>query len=151
MRITQRTADALVIEEGAGPNKMIGLIFIGLGAGATVIGLAIGQIFVALVGVVLLMFGAKTLLFSRTQTHRFSRPRQVVVIESKGRSGTSLREVPFDSIADIDFENVKGSHYIYYVTRQGERLRSADSFDGSREHTLECFNVAREWLGMKPK
>jgi hypothetical protein len=41
------------------------------------------------------------------------------------------------------------THYLYYVTKQGERLRWADSYDGSRENIVDCFNAARDWLGME--
>jgi hypothetical protein len=33
------------------------------------------------------------------------------------------------------------------VTTQGERISWGDSFDGSKTNTLECFEVAREFLG----
>jgi hypothetical protein len=151
MRVTQRTADALVIAEGAGSNLMIGAVLLGLGAAAAVIGWTSDQIVAAMIGMVLFAFGAKTLLLSQVRTHRFSRQRQVVEIESRGRFGADRREVPFDSIADIQLEHVKRSYYVYYLTKQGERLRWADSYDGSEEDTRECFNAAREWLGMEPK
>jgi hypothetical protein len=59
----------------------------------------------------------------------------------------------FDDVADVVLEKVRKSHahYVYLVTRQGERLRMADSYDGSRENTVDCFNAAREWLGMESK
>jgi len=40
------------------------------------------------------------------------------------------------------------SYYIYYVTKQGKRIIWAESYDGSKENTLECFYAAREFLGM---
>ena len=59
---------------------------------------------VAVIALILLVYGLKTLLFSRTHTHRFDRRRRVVVLEAKGRSGTVRRELPFDDIADVALE-----------------------------------------------
>ena len=153
MRVTQQTADELVIEEGAGSNLMIGMIFTGIGAVGIPIGWIQGQPLVLLVASVLVIYGLKTLLLARTKTHRFDRQRRVIAIESKGRSGTARQELPFDAIADVVLEKVPRSHsyYLYYVTKQGERIKWADSYDGSRENIVNCFNIAREWLGMEKR
>ena len=149
MRITQRTADALVIEEGAGTNLILGIALFGLGTAAAVIGWTSGQIIGSLIGLVFLIFGAKTLLFAKVRTHKFSRFGKSIVIESRRRFGTDRRELSFADIADIQLEQVKRSYYVYYLTMQGERLRMADSYDGNEEHTRECFTAAREWLGLE--
>jgi hypothetical protein len=153
MRVTQQTAGELVIEEGAAANLLIGLVCTGIGAVGILIGLFRGELVVVLITAVLLFYGLKTLLSARTKTHRFDRARRLVAIESKGRFGTTQRELPFDTIADVVLEKVPRSHsyYVYYVTRQGERLRWADSYDGSPENTVNAFNVAREWLGMEKR
>jgi hypothetical protein len=36
------------------------------------------------------------------------------------------------------------------VTTQGERIIWANSYDGSKENTLECFTAGREFLGFAP-
>lgn len=153
MRVTQRTGDELVIEEGAGANRLIGIVCTGVGAVGILISWFRAGPMVAVIALIFLVYGLKTLLFSRTHTHRFDRRRRVVVLEAKGRSGTVRRELPFDDIADVALEQVRNSqtHYLYYVTKQGERLRWADSYDGSRENIVDCFNAARDWLGMEKK
>jgi hypothetical protein len=93
------------------------------------------------------------LLFNRTKTLRFERWRGMLAIDSKRLFGSKRRELPLDSIADIVLEEIRTrgtSYYIYYVTKQGERIIWADSYDGSKENTLECFNVTREFLGFTP-
>ena len=152
--MSQHTGETLVIEEGAGTNLMIGLVAVVLGAAGTSIGWLRGQIGFLVIAPIFVLFGLKILLFNRTKTHRFERWRGVVVIESKGRLGVVRRELPFDSIEDIVLEETRkaGSaphYYVYYVTKHGERLRWAESYDGSRENTLDSFNAARECLGMR--
>lgn len=149
MRVTRRTADELVIEEGDGTNLMLGIGFLVFGGAGILIGWAKGHIGFLAIATVFLLLGLKFLLFNRTKTHRFDRSRGVVTVESRGRLGGVRRELPFDSIQDIVLEEIrKGgsapSYYVYYVTRQGERLRWADSYDGSKEDTLDCFNAGRE-------
>jgi hypothetical protein len=34
------------------------------------------------------------------------------------------------------------------VTAEGERIKWSDFYDGSKENTLECFQAAREFLGI---
>jgi hypothetical protein len=153
MRVAQRTGDTLVIEEGAGANAVLAAVFIGIGVVGISIGWMRGQYLIVFVASIFLFYGLKIFLYSRTKTHRFDRARRVIVIESTGRSGTTRREVTFDDVADVVLEKARKSHahYVYLVTRQGERLRMADSYDGSRENTVDCFNAAREWLGMEAK
>lgn len=149
MRVTRRTADELVIEEGAGTNLIIGLCFLAFGVAGISIGWVKGHIGFLVIPTIFLLFGLKFLLLNRTKTHRFDRSRGIVTVESRGRLGGVRRELPFDSIEDIVLEEIRkaGSaptYYVYYVTRQGERLRWADSYDGSKENTLNCFNAGRE-------
>jgi len=43
------------------------------------------------------------------------------------------------------------SLYLYavvYVTADGERIKWSDYYHGSKENTLECFQAAREFLGI---
>jgi hypothetical protein len=149
MRITRRTGDDLVIEEGAGANRMIGLCFLALGVGGMSVGWVKGHVGFFMIAAIFLLFGLRLLLFTPTKTHHFERSRGLVTIESRGRLGGSRRELPFDSIEDIVLEEIRKagsapSYYVYYVTRQGERLRWADSYDGSKENTTDCFNAGRE-------
>jgi len=151
MRVTLRTADELVIEEGAGANLMIGLCFLAFGVAGISIGWVKGPIGFFVIATIFLLFGLKILLLNRTKAHRFERSRGVVSVESQGRFGGARRELPFDSIEDIVLEEIRKagsapSYYVYYVTRQGERLRWADSYDGSKENTLDCFNAGREFV-----
>jgi hypothetical protein len=78
----------------------------------------------------------------------------MLAIDSKGLLGATRRELPLDSIADIVLEEIRGrntpSYYVYYVTTQGERIIWADSYDGSKENTLECLNAARDFLRLAP-
>jgi hypothetical protein len=150
MRVTQRTPDVLVIEEGAGTKIIIGSLCFGVGALFVLIGWSQAGWFFVIVGGFFALFGLKMLLFNRTRTHRFERWRGILGIESKGPWGSERRELPLDSIADIILEEIRNrgtSYYVYYVTRQAERIIWADSYDGSKENTLECFNAAREFLG----
>lgn len=149
MRVTRRTSDELVIEEGAGTNLLIGLCFLTFGVAGISIGWVRDHIGFFVIATIFLLFGLKFLLLNRTKTHRFERSRGVVTVESQGRLGGVRRELPFDSIEDIVLEEIrKGgtapSYYVYYVTKQGERLRWADSYDGSKEDTLDCFHAGRE-------
>ena len=149
MHVSQRTDDILVIEESPSTNLLLGSAFCGFG----VVGMLLvwkAGIPALLIGVIFLGVGLKLLLFGRTTTHRFERWRAAVVIESRSRSGAARRELPFDQIAEIAVEKApKGhSYYVYYVTRDGERIRWSDTYDGSEERTRECANAARAWLGM---
>jgi hypothetical protein len=36
------------------------------------------------------------------------------------------------------------------VTGEAERIEWSEFYDGSKENTLECFNAAREFLGLAP-
>ena len=88
------------------------------------------------------------------RTHRFDRLRRKVTIEAKGLWKSEVREIPFESIADVVVEKAgrknPPSLYVYYVMRDGERIRWAESYDGAKEETLECASAAREVLGLAP-
>ncbi len=149
MQVTRRTGDDLVIEEGTGTNRIIGFCFLAFGVGGISVGWVKGHVGFSMIAAIFLLFGLKLLLLTRTKTHHFERSRGLVTIESRGRLGGSRRELPFDSIEDIVLEEIRKagsapSYYVYYVTRQGERLRWADSYDGSKENTTDCFNAGRE-------
>jgi hypothetical protein len=153
MRVAQRTSDTLVIEEGTGTNVIIGSFSIVIGAVGALVGWTRGLTLFLIIGPIFLLYGLKVLLFNRTKAHRFERQRGMLAIDSKGLLGSGSRELPLDSIADIVLEEIRKagsapSYYVYYVTKQGERIIWADSYDGSKENTRECFNAAREFLGM---
>ena len=153
MRVTERTPDNLVIEEGASTKVIIGSMMVAFGAAGVLIGWTKGEIVFLIVGPFFFLYGLKLLLFNRTKTHRFERWRGMLAIDSKGLLGSGRRELPLDSIADIVVEQVRGhtpSYYIYYVTKQGERIIWANTYDGSKANTLECFNAGREFLGFTP-
>ena len=154
MRVTQRTQDMLVIEEGAGTAIFLGSICLGAGAISVIIGWTNEKWLFVIVGTVFALFGLKLLLFNRAKTHRFERWRGMLAIDSKGLLGSGRRELPLDSIADVVLEEVRGrygrSYDIYYVTKQGERIIWATTYDGSKANTLECFQAGREFLGFAP-
>jgi len=153
MRVTQRKPDNLVIEEGAGTAGILGSFFVVIGALGAFIGWTKGPTGFLFFGPVFVLIGLYFLLFKRTQTQRFERWRGMLVIDSKGLWGSGRRELPLDGIADVVLEESRNagsapSYYIYYVTKQGERIIWANSYDGSKENALECFQVAREFLGI---
>lgn len=152
MRVTQRTTDTLVVEEDTSTKIMVGSFCAGLGGFAVIIGWTKGQTLFMIIGTVFVLFGLKTLLFSRTRTHRFERWRGMLAIDSKGLWGLKRRELPLDRIADVVVEEIRGrgrpSYYIHYVTAEGERIKWSDFYDGSKDNTLECFHAAREFLGI---
>jgi len=139
MRVTQRTPDMLVVEEDAG-------------AVSGIIGWTNEEWVLVVVGAVFALLGIKIFLFSRTRTHRFERWRGTLAIDSKGLWGSKRRELPLDRIADVVLEEIRGrggpSYYIYYVTTEGERIAWSDFYGGSKQNTLECFQAAREFLGI---
>ena len=152
MRVTQRAEDMLVIDEGAGTAIFFTSICLGVGAIAVIIGWTNEKWLFVIVGTVFALFGLKIFLFNRTRTHRFERWRGMLAIDSKGLFRLDRRELPLDHIADVVIEEIRGrgapSYYIYYVTAEGERIKWSDFYDGSKENTLECFQAAREFLGM---
>jgi hypothetical protein len=152
MRVTERTPDTLVVEEDTSTKIMIGSFCAGLGGFAVIVGWTKDQTLFVIIGTVFVLFGLKTLLFSRTRTHRFERWRGMLAIDSKGLWGSKRRELPLDRIADVVVEEIRGrgrpGYYIYYVTTDGERIQWSDFYDGSKENTLACFHAAREFLGM---
>ena len=152
MRVTQRTPDTLVVEEGAGTAIFFGSICLGVGAISVIIGWTNEKWLFVIVGTVFALFGLKIFLFNRTRTHRFERWRGMLAIDSKGLLRSDRRELPLDRIADVVIEEIRGrggpSYYIYYVTAEGERIKWSDFYDGSKENALECFQAAREFLGI---
>jgi hypothetical protein len=154
MRVTRHTPETLDIEEGAGSMLMIGSCGAVIGGALTAIGWRNGEWLLLIVGAIFLAYGVYTLLFGRWNVHHFQRWRGSVIIESKGLLGRRKRELRLQDVADVEMEKVrsrgKPSYYIYYVTRQGERVRWADTYDGAEENTRECFNTARAWLELPP-
>jgi hypothetical protein len=153
MRVTQRTPDTLVCEEGLGTKIFLGLSCAGLGGLAAIAGWTKGpNWFMVSIGALFVLFGLKMLLFNRTRTHRFERRRGTLAIEAKGLWGSKRRELSLESIADVALEEVRGrgapSYFIYYVTAEGERIKWSDFYEGSKVNTLECFQAAREFLGI---
>lgn len=153
MRITKRSPDTLVIEEAAGTQVVLSLFFLFVGAFVALLGWSKDETALVIFGPIFGLIGLYFLLFGRTRTHRFERWRGMLVMESRGWWGSRMRELPLDAIADIDIEEIPHarsapSYYVYYVTKQGERIRWADSYDGSKENTLECFHAGREFLGI---
>ena len=151
MRVTQRTPDTLVVEEGAGTAIFFGSFCLGVGAIAVIIGWTNEKWLFVIVGTVFALFGLKIFLFNRTRTHRFERWRGMLTIDSKGLLRSDRRELPLDSIADVVLEELRGrggpSFYIHYVTADGERIAWSRYYEG-KANTLECFHAAREFLGI---
>jgi hypothetical protein len=154
MLVTERSMGALVVEEGRSSSLIVGGSSTAIGAVLVAIGLAKDQYLWLVVAAVFLYFGVQGLLFSRARTHRFDRLRRKVTIEAKGLWKSEVREVPFESIADVVVEKAgrksPPSLYIYYVLRDGERIAWAESYDGAKEETLECASAAREVLELPP-
>lgn len=152
MRVTQRAPDVLVIEEGAVTTIVLGTVSTAIGVVFPLIGWRGGQWVFIVVGMAFGLFGLKSLWFGRVRTHRFERARAQVTIDSQGLLKSERRELPFQRIADIVLEEVRGrgrpSYYVHYVTTRGERVPWADSFDGSKHNTLACFEAAREFVGL---
>lgn len=152
MRVTRRTGDTLVIEEGTGTKLLLGGGSLAIGAFGAVMWWVKGELLFLIVGAIFVFYGAKVLLFHRTQTHRFERWRGKLAIDAKGLWGTRRRELPLDSIADIVIEEIRTprtiSYYLYHVTKDGQRIRWAETYDGSKENALECLRQVREFLGM---
>jgi hypothetical protein len=154
MRISQNSP-ALVIEEGAETRQILGAALALFGIAGIAIGWFNAQTAFLLISPLLLLYGLKMLLFGKTTTHRFDRSGRSIIIESANRFGTAQRTLRFDDIADVSVEEIRKagsapSYYVHYVTTSGERIRWADSFDGSKEKTLECAEAARQVLGLKP-
>ena len=153
MRVTQRTPDTLVVDDGFGTKIFLGLMCAGLGGFAAIAGWTKGPSwFMVIIGAFFVLLGLKILLFNRTRTHRFERWRGMLTIDSKALWGSARRELSLDSIADVVVEEIRGrsapSYYIYYVTAEGECIKWSDFYDGSKENTLECFRAVREFLGI---
>jgi|SRR3990172_4530594 len=152
MRVTQRTPDTLVVEEGAGTASFFVLLCLGAGAIAVIIGWTNEKWLFVIVGTIFALYGLKIFLFDQTRTHQFERWRGMLAIDSKGLFRLDRRELPLDHIADVVIEEIRGrgapSYYIYYVTAAGERIKWSDFYDGSKDNTFECFQAAREFLGI---
>ncbi len=150
MLVTERSMGALVVEEGTSSSLIVGGSSTFIAAVLIAIGLAKDQYLWLAVAALFLYFGVQALLFSRARTHRFDRLRRKVIIEAKGLWKSEVREIPFESIADIIVEKTgrrsPPNLYLYYVLRDGERVAWAESYDGAREETLECASAAREVL-----
>ncbi len=132
---------------------MGGMLFAAIGGFGTLIGWVKGPREFLLFGPAFVMAGAAFLLFGKTRTHRLERWRGMLAIDSRNILGLRSRELPLDSIADIVVEKVRSarsapSYYVYYVTRQGERIIWTGTYDGSKQNTLECMRAARRFLGM---
>lgn len=152
MRVTRNTGDTLIIEEGTGTKLFLGWAFVAIGSVGLLIWWKDGEpLLFLIVGAVFAFYGLKMLLFYRTQTHRFERWRGKLITESKGLWGSRRRELPLDSIADVVLEEIRSrgtSYYIYHMTKDGQRIDWAKTYDGSKENTLECFLAARKFLGL---
>lgn len=151
MRVTRNTPDTLIIEEGTGTKIFLGLSLIAIGTFGVFIWWKDGEPLFLIVGSVFALYGLKMLLFHRTQTHRFERWRGKLITESKGLWGSRRHELPLDRIADVVLEEIRSrgtSYYIYHITKDGQRICWAKTYDGSKTNTLECFREARKFLGM---
>ena len=112
MRVTQRTPDTLVVEEGLGAQTFLGLSCAGLGGFTAIAGWTKGpNWFMVTIGAVFVLFGLKILLFNRTRTHRFERWRGMLAIDSKGllRSDRREREIDLNTWAKTSIEGSKHS------------------------------------------
>ena len=156
MRVTERTSDVLVMEESASSIYLFGAVFGGMGVLLLVAAWVTNNWLFVLVGGIFTFFGLKILLFGRVRTHRFERSRLDpdrgrVAITSRGLWKTEQQELPFNRIADVVIETPsrrKRSHYLHYVTTQGERIGWGDYYEGSEEDVVECFRSAREFMGL---
>ncbi|MEX0804872.1 MAG: hypothetical protein WD688_16380 [Candidatus Binatia bacterium] len=153
MRVTHRTPETLVVEDG--PDLLIGSISVGLGSFGILIGWTQGPSWLfVIVGTVFVLAGLRILLLARTRTHRFERWRGLMTIDSKSlwQSERRERELRLDSIADVVLEKkqVKGGetgvrYWVEYVTTQGEHIPWS-AFTSSKEDKVECIQAVREFL-----
>lgn len=153
MRLTKKSPDNLVIDEGAATRVIVSVAFVVMGALGFLMGWIKGPPEFLFFSPLFMLIGVYYLLFKKSNTHRFERWRGMVVIDSKGLLGSTQRELPLANIADIVLDERRRPgkvtlYRVYYVTTQGERILWADSHDGSDENTFECFRAAREFLGM---
>jgi hypothetical protein len=155
MRVTHRTPETLVVEDR--PDLLAGLLFIGLGSFAVLVGWSQGPSWLfVIVGTVFILVGLRFFILARTRTHRFERQRGLMTMESKGlwQSERRERELRLDSIADVVLEKkqVKGGdagirYWVEYVTTEGERI-PWNAFTSSKDDKLECIRAVREFLGI---
>lgn len=109
MRVTRKTPDTLVVEEGIGTRLLLGWGLLAMGSFGVLIWWKDGEPLFLIVGCIFALYGSKTLLFDRTQTHRFERRRGKLAIDSKGLWGTRRRELPLDTIADVVLEEIRST------------------------------------------
>jgi hypothetical protein len=153
VRIIHKTP-LLVIEEGRETGLILGSVFTLIGVAGLAIGWFNAQTAFLVISPLILLYGLKVLLFNKTRTHSFDRSGGAVTVASANYFGRAQRQLRFEEIAEIDLEEIRKagsapSYYVYYVTTAGERIRWADSFDGSKEHTIECVDAARSFLDSK--
>ena len=155
MRVTHRTPDTLVVEDG--PDLLAGLLCLGLGSFAVVVGWSQGPSWLfVIVGTVFILVGLRFFILARTRTHRFERQRGLMTIDSKGlwQSRRRERELRLDSIADVVLESkqVKGGdagirYWVEYVTTEGQHIPWS-AFTTSKDDKLECIQAVRGFLGI---
>jgi hypothetical protein len=152
MRVTHRTAQALVIEDA--PDLLLASICLGLGSFGILIGWtqAPSWIFV-IVGTALLLAGLKFLV-AGTRIHCFERDRGLATIKLKKawQSPRIERELRLDSIEDVVLgeKQVRGGqtgvrYWIEYVTTDGEHIPWS-AFTSSKQDKLECIEAVRDFL-----
>jgi len=85
MRVSQHTAETLVVEEGRGTQALLGSSLSAFGALGVWVGWTReGKVLFLIVGAIFLLYGLKALLLDRPKTHRFERWRGMLAIDSKG-------------------------------------------------------------------
>lgn len=155
MRVTHRTPDILVIEDG--PDVRLGWVCAAFGAAGLLVASSQSSWIFGLVGSAFMLFGLKVALFARTTTHRFEHGRERVMIETtKRRHSGSRRELPLGSISDVVLrqKQVRGGeaglrYWVEYVTTGGESI-AWSGFTGSKDDKVECVIAVREFLGIGP-
>jgi hypothetical protein len=91
MRVTQRTLETLVVEDG--PDLLVGLVCLGLGSSAILIGWSQGPSWLFVIaGTALCIVGLKTFLLARAMTYRFERQSGLMTIASKALWQSERRE-----------------------------------------------------------
>ncbi len=155
MRVTQRMAETLVVEDA--PDRLFGWMLLGFGLfGVLVAGAQGANWLFGIVGTVFALFGLWKLVVARTITHRFDRGRGLMTMESTGpwRASRRERELRLDSIADVILEkkHVRGGeagvrYWVEYVTTQGEHIPWS-AFTSSKDDKIGCVQAVREFLGI---
>ena len=155
MRVTRRTAETLIVEDG--PDRVLGSICLGLGSLSVLAGFTQGTGAVFwVVGTVFALAGLWMLASARTITHRFDRGRGMMTMESKSlwRTARRERELRLDGIADVVLEQkqVRGGeagvrYWVEYVTTKAERI-PWNAYASSKDDKIECVAAVREFLGI---